>query len=339
MTSTLLALALAAALPEGTARWRFELAGEHVGIVDLSIRCLGEACTATWTSERRPPAEAGARRSTRKVEVEVDRAGRFRGGRLRVAEDGAGVKAVGVPGAVPASLAEVVLAATVSLPPKKGWQASLPPGPEVCLEAFDEATGERGRACARPDGDALAASVLGAAETIAPAPDGFPAAVAVPAQGARFVRDAEATAPREPPRLHGTGVAGPADPALAATFCGVPRDAEVAAADLGFLPAPQADGPSCREKTAAWLARAARAGLEGRTAVGVAWDGRRFVWHAWAQVRLERGWIPVDPSFGELPAAGPRFTLATWAEGDAAARLRAGERILACWARERVRER
>ena len=50
---------LAAALPEGTARWRFELAGEHVGVVDLSIRCLGEACTATWTSERRPPAEAG----------------------------------------------------------------------------------------------------------------------------------------------------------------------------------------------------------------------------------------------------------------------------------------
>jgi hypothetical protein len=338
MTGTLLALALAAALPEGAARWRFELEGEHVGVVDLSIRCLGEGCSATWTSERRPPAEAGTRRSTRRVEVEVDRAGRFRGGRLRVAEDGVAVKAAGVAGAVPASLAEVALSAAVPIAPKKGWQASLPAGPEVCLDVFDEATGETGRACARTEGDGLAASVLGVAETIAPAADGFPAAVAVAAQGARFVRDAEATAPREPPRLHGTVVAGPADPERAASFCGVPRDGEVDAGDLAFLPAPRAEGPSCREKTAAWLARASRAGLEGRTAVGVAWDGQRFVWHAWAEVRLERGWVPVDPSFGELPARGPRFTLATWAEGDRAARLRAGERILACWARERVRE-
>ena len=241
---------------------------------------------------------------------------------------------------MPASLAEVVLAATVSLPPKKGWQASLPPGPEVCLEAFEEATGERARACARPDGDALAASVLGAAETIAPGARRLPRRGGRPGAGGPL--RARRRGDRAPASRRGSTARGwrapriPRSPPPSAA-CRATRTVD--AADLGFLPAPQADGPSCREKTAAWLARAARAGLEGRTAVGVAWDGRRFVWHAWAQVRLERGWIPVDPSFGELPAAGPRFTLATWAEGDAAARLRAGERILACWARERVRER
>jgi hypothetical protein len=328
VTGALLAAALAAALPGGTARWRFELGGEHVGAVALSIRCRGEACRATWTAERRPPAEAGARRSTRRVEVEVDRAGRWRGGALRVTEDGLPVKAAGAAGAVPASLAEVVLSASAP---------TAPAAREVCLDVFHETTGETGRACARPQGDVLAASVLGVAETIAPAPDGFPAVVEVAAQGARFVRDDAATAPRDPPRLHGTVVAGPADPERAATFCGVPRDAEPDATDLGAVPAPRAEGRSCREKTAAWLARAARTGLEGRTAVGVAWDGRSFVWHAWAEVRVAGGWLPVDPSFHELPARGPRFTLATWPEGDRAARLRAGERILACWARERVR--
>jgi hypothetical protein len=35
-----LALALAAApLPEGKARWRFELAGEHVGVAELAVTC------------------------------------------------------------------------------------------------------------------------------------------------------------------------------------------------------------------------------------------------------------------------------------------------------------
>jgi hypothetical protein len=334
-----LALVLAAALPDGAARWRFELGGEHVGVVDLSVRCLGDRCTATWRSERRPPAEAGARRSTRTVEVEVDREGRWRGGRLRVVEDGAAVAATGRAGAVPASLAEVALQAAVPIEARRGWQASLPAAGEVCLEVFDEATGAPGRACARPDGEALAATAMGVAERIAPGPGGFPAAVTVPAHGARFVRDDEATAPREPPRLHGVVVPGPAEPERAGSFCGVARDPEVDGADLGFLPAPSAAGASCREKTAAWLARAARAGLEGRTAVGVAWDGERFVWHAWAEVKLARGWVPVDPSFGELPARGPRFTVARWTEPDRAAKLRAGERILACWAKERVRER
>lgn len=339
MTVTLLAVFLAAALPEGKARWRLEISGEHVGMVELAIRCEGETCTALWSSERRAPADAGGRRSSRRVELEVDREGRWRGGRLRVVDDEGGRKVSGLPGAVPSVLAEVVFARTVPIPTRKGWRASLPPrGPETCLDAFDEASGVRGTACAWRDGDALSARVLGTVERIVPGAGGFPGGIDVPGQDARFVRDDEATTPRQAPRLHGMVVAGPEDPAGAASFCGVARDADPSAAGLEFLPPPRAEGASCLEKTAAWLARATRAGLEeGRTAIGVAWDGARFVWHAWPEVRLERGWVAVDPSFGQLPARGPRFTLAVYGPGDEPARQRAGERILACWGRERVR--
>jgi hypothetical protein len=335
VTGALLALALAA-LPEGAARYRFELSAEHVGVVELDVRCVEQGCAASYTSERRAPGEAGGGRSARRVEVAVDAEGRWRGGRLRVTEDGRAVRTAGRPGAVPASLAEVVLLSMLPEPRGAGARAS-PPARETCVEIFEEETGEASRACGRREGDLVFATVLGLPETIAPGRDGFPARIVVGAQGARFVRDDGATMPREAPRLHGTAVAGPADPGRAQSFCGAPRDREPAEADLSSVPAPEAEGASCREKTAAWLALARREGLRGRTAVGVAWDGARFVWHAWAEVRLEQGWVPVDPSFGELPAAGPRFTLAVYEDGDAAARRRAGERILPCWAAERVR--
>jgi transglutaminase-like putative cysteine protease len=70
--------------------------------------------------------------------------------------------------------------------------------------------------------------------------------------------------------------------------------------------------------------------------VGVAFDGGAFVWHAWAEVHMGGRWVPVDPSFQQAPARGPRFTLATWEEGDEAARAEAGRRILACWGRAAV---
>ncbi|HEY6098095.1 MAG TPA: transglutaminase domain-containing protein, partial [Anaeromyxobacter sp.] len=300
--------------------------------------CEGEACTAVWSSERRAPADAGGKRSSRRVELDVDRNGRWRGGRLRVVDDEGGLKVAGFEGAIPSVLAEVLFARTIPLPPRKGWRSSLPPlGPETCLEAFEEASGVRGTACARRDGDALAATVLGVAERIVPGPGPFPESIEIPSQGARFVRDDEATTPRQAPRLHGMIVGGPADPARAASFCGAARDPAPAAGGLGFLPPPRAEGASCREKTAAWLTRAARAGLKGRTAVGIAWDGERFVWHAWPEVRLERGWIPVDPTFEQAPARGPRFTVATYEDGDERSRQRAGERILGCWGKERVR--
>jgi len=338
MTGLVLAVLLATPLPEGTARWRFEMSGEHVGVVELAIRCEGETCTALWSSERRAPADAGGRRSSRRVELEVDREGRWRGGRIRVVDDEGGLKVAGYSGALPSVLAEVVFARMIPLPPRKGWRSSLPPlGPETCLDAFEEASGLRGTACARRDGDALSATVLGIQERIVPGQRGFPDAIEILSQGARFVRDDEATTPRQAPRLHGMVVGGPEDPARAASFCGIVRDPDATAEGLGFLPPPRAEGGSCREKTSAWLARAARAGLEGRTAVGVAWDGERFVWHAWPEVRLERGWIPVDPTFEQLPARGPRFTVATYQDRDERSRQRAGERILACWGRERVR--
>jgi hypothetical protein len=338
MTAALLAAVFFAVLPEGSARWRFELSGEHVGVVELAVSCAGEACVAGWRSERLAPAEAGGRRSSRRVEVEVDREGRWRGGRVRVTEDGRAIRAAGVHGAVPAILAEVVLAGRMAIRPA-GLPPIAPGDHELCLEAFEEGTGARGAACARREGAALEASVLGEAETIAPGKDGFPLVIAIPRQGARFVRDDAGNAPQTPPRLHGVAVAGPRDPERAVAFCGVPRDPPPAALDVSSLPAPRAQGRDCREKSAAWLAAAARAGVSGRTAIGVAWDGARFVWHAWAEVRLGGRWLPVDPSFEELPARGPRFTLAVYAPGDAEARRRAGERILACWGRERVEDR
>jgi transglutaminase-like putative cysteine protease len=119
----------------------------------------------------------------------------------------------------------------------------------------------------------------------------------------------------------------------------VRRDAEPRPEAAEGLPAPAAPGPSCRERTAAWLAKARAAGLRGRTAVGVAFDGGGFVWHAWAEARVGGRWVPVDPSFRQAPARGPRFTLATWEEGDDAGRAAAGHRILACWGRASVTDR
>lgn len=330
--------ALAARLPEGRARWRFEMSGEQVGVVELAVACEGADCAVQWTSERRAPADAGGKRSTRRVELEVDREGRWRGGKIRVVDDDGSLRVAGSDGALPSVLAEAVFSRSIPLPPRTGWRASLPPlGPESCLEAFDEASGLRGTACGRRDGDALSANVLGAVERIVPGAGGFPALVEIPSQGTRFVRDDEAMPPRRAPRLYGMVVSGPGDPKAAASFCGVVRDPAPAAGGLGFLPPARAEGASCRERTAAWLLRARRSGLEGRTAVGVAWDGERWAWHAWAEVRLERGWIPVDPTFEQLPARGPRFTVATYVEGDERSRQRAGERVLACWGKEHVR--
>lgn len=336
MTAAGLALvvALAAPLPEGTARWRFELAGEHVGAVELAIRCGAGACRAVWTSERLAPSEAGGTRSSRRVEVEVDREGRWRGGPLRVADDGRALAVTGSRGAVPSVLAEVVV---LAMRDARRGEAAHTARLESCLDVFEEASGAVGKACARRDGDALAADVLGAAERIVAGPGGFPGGIDISSQGARFVRDDAAEAPREPPRLHGMVVGGPAHAARASSFCGVGRDPERQGQDLSRLPPPRAEGESCREKTALWLEHARRAGFEGRTAVGVAWDGGRYVWHAWPEVRLGRAWVPVDPSFEQAPARGPRFTLATYREGDEAAKRRAGERILACWGKARVR--
>jgi hypothetical protein len=321
--AALLAAAALAALPEGAARYRAELSGEAVGFAELRIACAGAGCAATYEARLRAPAETGGAEQRTRVEVEVDRDGRFRGGALRVARGGAREEPAGVVGAVPAALVEVVLAG-----------GGTEGGP--CLAFFREGGSERATACGRRDASAVLADVGGLAVRVAPGADGFPAEVTV--QGRlRFVRDAAAGVPARAPRIAGTRVPGPADPRAARAFCGAaPDPAPVAPRDPGALPPPRASGASCREKTAAWLAAARRRGREGRTAVGVAWDGSGFVWHAWAEVRAAEGWLAVDPSFGELPARGPRFTLGRYADADDRAREAAGARILACWGSARV---
>jgi hypothetical protein len=315
VTAALLALALAA-LPQGAARYRAELSGIPVGAAELAISCR-DRCAVRFDARLRAPAESGGGLSEAAVEVEVDRAGRYRGGPLRVGRAGERAAPAGIADAVPASVLEVVLAAE-----------SGPGG--RCIPFFDEERPEPREACARVEAGAVVADVNGVAVRIVPGRDGFPEEVLV-AGRFRYVRDGAAEVPLDPPRLAGTRVPGPVEPRRARTFCGVALDPAPDPRGAGALPPPRAEGESCREKTAAWLAAARSVGLEGRTAVGVAWDGAAFVWHAWAEVRRGGAWIPVDPSFGQAPARGPRFTVARHAPGDPASRDVAGARILECW--------
>ena len=325
MTGALLALALAA-LPQGRADYRMELGGEPIGHVTLELRCQAAACAVTWTSRQRLPAEAGGGLRERRVALDVDAEGRAIGP-AHVTERGA-TRQVALPaGAVPELLVEPVLAARLAV------------GAAACVEVADELTGVARRACGRRDGDRLLVDLGGEPEQVRPGADGFADEVELPGQRSRFVRDPRAAVPGRPPRLYGVEVAGPDSPERGARFCGVERDAAPAPPSVSApprLPAPQAEGASCRERTAAWLARARAAGWRGRTAVGVAWSGAGWAWHAWAEVRVGPAWLAVDPTFGEAPARSPRFTLATWEEDDEPARAGAGRRILDCWGRSRV---
>jgi hypothetical protein len=315
-----LALVLAAALPEGAVHYRVELSGVTIGRAELAVACPGAGCTVRWASRLRLPAEAGGAVQRRVVTVAVGRDGVYRGGALVVDDDRSARTPAGALGLVPATAAELLLAA----------------GAPGCLAAFDEATGARGEACGAPAaGGVLRLDVLGDVLLVRGAPGALPREVAIPAQRVRFVADRDARLPSAPPAIAGTEVAGPASPVAARRFCGVDRD-PAPPAPPAAAPRAAADGASCREKTAVYLRAARRAGLEGRTAVGVAWDGAAFVWHAWAEVRERGSWVPVDPSFEQRPALGPRFTVARWADGDEPARAEAGRRILACWGRMRV---
>lgn len=329
MIGAALALLLAAApappaLPVGTARYAMLLGGEQVGLVELTVRCEGPACQASWESRQRLPAEAGGGVRARRVEVEVDRAGRA-AGPARVVEPDGDRQAALPKGAVPVMLAEVALAA-----------AAAAGAPETCLEVADERTGAALRACAVRRGEWLEVTLGRERERVRAAPGAFPEEVELPAQGVRFRLDALAGLPAAPPRLFGVRVAGPEDARDGAAFCGVRADAAPRPDAAAGLPAPTAPGPTCREKTAAWLVRARAAGLRGRTAVGVAFDGGGWVWHAWPEVHVGGRWVAVDPSFRQAPARGPRFTLGRYEDGDEAARAEAGRRILACWGRAAV---
>ncbi|WP_242340413.1 MULTISPECIES: transglutaminase domain-containing protein [Anaeromyxobacter] len=317
-----LVLVVGLALPDGSARYRVEVGGVPVGAAELAVRCEGPRCRAVLQTRLRLPEEAGGAVTARRFETEVDREGVATGEILRT-RDGVVTHEAAPAGRVPAALAELLLASAA----REGEGTA-------CLEAFEEETLAAGRACGAWASGALDATVLGVRERVTPGPGGFPAAIELPEQGTRFVRDGRAAVPGRPPRLS-VRVPGPVDPALASSFCGVSLDPP-APAPATPLPAPAAPGASCREKTAAYLARARGRGHVGRTALGVAWDGRGFVWHAWAELREGDRYVPVDPSFGELPARGPRFTLARFAPGDRAGALAAGRRVLACWGRAAV---
>jgi hypothetical protein len=321
VTGLLLALALGA-LPQGRAVYRMELSGVPVGLVAIELRCAAGRCRVDWLSRQRLPAEAGGGVQERRVELEVDADGRSLGPARRTE---AGVKQeVRLPaGAVPALLLEPLLAGR----PRDAAEA--------CLDAVDEWSGAAVRACVRREAGRLRIDLGAELEWVEPGADGFADEVVLPAQRTRFLRDPRAQVPVTPPRLFGVEVAGPARPAEGASFCGVRRDPPPPA-ETGALPSPEAAGANCREQAAAWLARARAEGWRGRTAVGVAWSGAAWSWHAWAEVRVGEGWVAVDPAFHQAPAGSARFTLATWEEGDEAARAEAGRKILGCWGRARV---
>jgi transglutaminase-like putative cysteine protease len=66
----------------------------------------------------------------------------------------------------------------------------------------------------------------------------------------------------------------------------------------------------CNEHTQLFVALARAAGVRARIASGVAYIDGKFYYHAWPEVLL-RGWVAVDPTFGQFPAdaAHLRFVL------------------------------
>jgi hypothetical protein len=306
------------ALPEGSARYRVELAGAAVGAAELSLACAAPGrCRVRWEARLRLPAEAGGGLRTRRIEAAVDGEGRLLGPAV-VELQGVRRRVRGPPGALPLALAELVLGA-------RGGG---------CAQVLDEEAGRAHQVCARRDGELLRLALPGGSEEVRLGADGFPDEVALPAQATRFTRDPAAAPPSAPPPLE-VRVAGPPAGRPARRFCGRAPDPAADAAGLPELPELRPDGRSCRAQAADYAAQVRRTGRDARIAVGAAHDGAGYTWHAWVEVRSGAGWLPVDPAFGQLPALGPRFTVARH-RGDAAGAAEAGRRILECWGRAAV---
>jgi transglutaminase-like putative cysteine protease len=66
----------------------------------------------------------------------------------------------------------------------------------------------------------------------------------------------------------------------------------------------------CNEHAQLYVALARAAGVQARIASGLAYLDGKFYYHAWPEVLL-RGWVAVDPTFGQFPAdaAHLRFVL------------------------------
>ena len=322
MKGVALLLALSALPRSAERRYRMEIGGAAVGVASLSVRCAPSGCRAAFETETRSPEAAGGASVRRSVLAYVDELGV-----VREAYVGAAGKRRLAPGAgaVASILAEVRL-------------AEAREGERLCLEVVDEETGRSGKACATRRGSWLEGEVLGEPVRFRPGAGGLPDEVVLAGQGARFVADPGAAVPPRAPAMFGSAVAAPkgAEEERAIRFCGVAREEDDPEPPPLGIPTNFPDRGSCREKTAEWLLGARNLGLRGRHAVGVAWDGKSFVWHEWAELSIDGRWVAVDPSFRQVPAQGPRFTLARFEEGDEAARAAAGRAVLACWGRARV---
>ena len=323
MKALLLALALAGLPHQAVRRYRVEIANAPVGVAELAVRCGANGCRARFETEMRLPLDGGGGISRRRVLAFTDRKGVVR--EAYVGRDGEPRRVPGA-GRVASILAEVML-------------ASARPGERLCLDVVDEETGGSGSACASRLGRWMEGEVLGEPVRFRPGPDGLPDEVVLADQETRFVADRGAAVPERAPSAFGAVVDAPAgaEGERGLEFCGVRMEPDDPEPPPPGIPRAFAEEGSCREKTAAWLREAKEAGLAGRHAVGVAWDGRDFVWHEWAEVDVAGRWVAVDPSFRQVPAQGPRFTLARFGDGDEGARVEAGRRVLACWGRARVR--
>lgn len=299
-------------------RYRMEMAGEPVGVAVLRLKCAADRCRAWFETEARLPEAGGGGIARRRTEAVTDRDGRAV---PPEPADGSGAP----PGPVASLLAEAVLARARE-------------GERRCIEVVDVESRRAGPACATRRGAWLTGEILGEPARFRARAGRLPDEVILPAQGTRFVADREASIPPRAPGALGTEVPSPpgAGEERALHFCGLPPAPEDPEPPPRGVPRDFAEDGSCREKTAAYLSAARRDGVQGRHVVGVAWDGSRFVWHEWAEVAVGGRWVPVDPSFRQVPAAAPRFAVARFADGDDASRAEAGRRVLACWGRARV---
>ncbi len=78
----------------------------------------------------------------------------------------------------------------------------------------------------------------------------------------------------------------------------------------------------CTEHAALYVAMARRAGIPAREANGLMWVESlgAFGGHAWAEVALDGVWVPVDPTWGQMPADATHIRLSDVPARNAAAR-------------------
>jgi hypothetical protein len=315
-----LLLALLAVLPDAASRrYRVEIGGQAVGVATLSVRCERAGCTGLFETAFRVPEAGGGGVARRSVKVTTDREGTLLDAEMAGKRRKAGGEAVA------SILAEALLAGT-------------PEGERRCLDVEDVETGRPGRACATRRGAWLEGEVLGEPVRFRASPGDLPDEVVLPAQETRFVSDPAAAVPSRAPATFGSAVPAPPGAELERSllFCGLAPEPEDPAPPPAGLPRDFPDRGNCQEMSVAYLRSARDDGLEGRLVVGVAWDGKRFVWHEWTELMAAGRWIAVDPSFRQLPAQAPRFAVARFAPGDEAGRAEAGRKVLACWGKARV---